>query len=117
MPKPKLGTSSTPTTGMLKPKSGDTSTLADGMLAGTSAASDVSAGGGLPTDMILLVERITTAFTNSFNSCVERIIDAMDKKLSHRIESQDVEIFDLNKRIERLKKTSKDQEVENMSLK
>jgi hypothetical protein len=79
-----------------------------------SAASDV----GLNSDnMLILIEKITTAFSTSFNTCIDRIVDAIDKKLSHRLDCQSTEIFDVNKRIDRLEQANKHLESDNNLLK
>ena len=62
----------------------------------------------LPLELQTFMTSIITAFTSSFNSCVDRIVDALDKKLSHQLDSQSVEIFDLSKRMDRLEKANKD---------
>ena len=49
-------------------------------------------------NILLLVDKITSSFTLSFNACVDRIIDALDKKTSLRLDLQANETFDLQKK-------------------
>ena len=50
------------------------------------ASTDETDAPGLSTDnVLLLIEKITANFTLSLNSCVERIIDAIGKKLSIKL--------------------------------
>ena len=70
----------------------------------------------LSPDMQSFLACITASFTTSFNACIDRIIDAVDKKLNQRIDSQASEMFDLNKRCERLEKANRDFAAENANL-
>lgn len=70
----------------------------------------------LSPDMQAFLACITASFTSSFNTCVDKIIDALDKKLNQRIDSQASEIFDLNKKCERLEKANRDLITENADL-
>ena len=47
-------------------------------------------------NVILLVEKLTANFTVSFNSCMEKIVDAIDKKFDLEVEYQSTEIFNLH---------------------
>ena len=58
--------------------------------------------------MQVFMNSIVTVFTTSFNSCVDRIVDAVDKKLTHRIEVQTIEIFALSKRLDHFEKVNKE---------
>ena len=71
----------------------------------------------LSSDMQAFLACITNSFTTSFNTCVDKIIDGLDKRLNQKIDSQSVDIFDLNKRCERLEKANKDLASENSTLK
>ena len=68
-------------------------------------------------DIPTMIGQITASFTQALNSCVDRIIDALDKKLTCQIEAQASEVFDLSKRIDHLEKNNKDLVAENANLK
>src|SRR2546425_11289884 len=67
-------------------------------------------------NVLLLIEKITTNFTTSFNNCVDKIVDAVERKLGQRIDLQASEIFELHKKIECLEKNNKQLETTNNQL-
>jgi len=67
--------------------------------------------------MQVFLTSITAAFTQSFNVCIDKIVDAIEKRLDQKIDSQASEIFSLNKRLERVEKANKDLLTENTNLK
>ena len=67
-------------------------------------------------DTVDLITKITAAFTSSFQACVDKIIDAIDKKLSSRLDTHEVQMFDINKRLDKLTRTCDDLGKENDSL-
>src|SRR5437867_2397196 len=66
--------------------------------------------------MISLVEKITANFTVAFNSCVEKMTDAMEKRIVQRIEVQACELFELHKKIDVLERNCKHLEAANNQL-
>ena len=66
--------------------------------------------------VLMIIDKITTNFTVSFNSCVDRIVDAVEKKLGQRIDSQAADIFDLHKKMETLERNNKQLETLNSQL-
>ena len=44
-------------------------------------------------EMMTMVTKITSAFTLSFNTCIDRIISVIDTKLNNRIDVQAIEIL------------------------
>jgi TolA-binding protein len=67
-------------------------------------------------NVLVMIEKITSNFTLTFNTCIDRIVEAVEKRLSQRIDCQASEIFDLNKKIETLEKNSKQLEITNKQL-
>ena len=70
-----------------------------------------------PTELSTLITKLTEAFTLSFNSCVDRLITAMDQKISYRLNVHETESFDINKKIEKLEKENRALSAENITLK
>ena len=70
----------------------------------------------LSRDMQTLVSAITASFTAIFNTSIEKIVHAIDRRLSQKLDSHDVEIFDLNKRCDKLEKQNNDLSKENSEL-
>ena len=66
--------------------------------------------------MTFMIEKIVSAFSLTFNACVDRLIDALDKKFTTRIECQGGEIFELAKKVDHLEKSCKLLEASNASL-
>lgn len=64
-----------------------------------------------------VIIKITNAFSQTFNTCVDRLIDSLDKKLNMRLDIQETSIFDINKRIDRLEKANLELRNENQMLK
>src|SRR2546425_256790 len=64
----------------------------------------------------MLVQKITANFTDAFNNCVDRIVDALETKMNQRVECQQAEIFDLHKRVEVLERNNKQLETNNNQL-
>jgi regulator of replication initiation timing len=60
--------------------------------------------------------KITQAFTASFDSCVERLIKAMDLRVNHRLDQQ-VSTFNLNQKVDNLEQKMKKLAEENTELK
>jgi len=67
---------------------------------------------GITPDLQVLVSAIATSFTAAFNTCVDRIISAIEDKLTTKIDVQAVTVFDLNKRCERIEKLNSDMAAE-----
>lgn len=70
----------------------------------------------LSRDMQTLVSALTASFTAIFNTSIEKIVDAIDKRLSQKLDSHDVEIFDLHKKCDRLERQVNDLSKENFEL-
>ena len=70
-----------------------------------------------PTELSTLITKLTEAFTLSFNSCVDRLITAMDQKINYRLDVHETESFDINKKIEKLEKENRALSAENITLK
>jgi len=87
------------------PKKGKEPTLSQASRASSvSSDPDTDAGLGqknLSPELQILVSAIVTSFTSAFNTCVDKIIASIDSKLNTKIDSQAVQIFDLNKRCDR----------------
>jgi hypothetical protein len=50
-------------------------------------------------NMIQLIDKITSSFTATFNCCVDRIVDTIEKKLAQRMDCQSSqEVYDLHKK-------------------
>lgn len=62
------------------------------------------------------VIKIITSFTATFSSCLEKFTTAIDGKLTMRLETQSVEIFNLCDRIDKLEKRNDKLASENSSL-
>jgi len=71
----------------------------------------------LTPEMMALLSSITASFASAFSSCADRIVDAIDKKLSARMDSQAADVFELNRKVDRLEKMNKDLSTENNALK
>ena len=67
-------------------------------------------------DLSGLLTILTESFSATLNTCVEKLIDAMDKKLTTRLDIHEVQTFDLNKKLEKLEKNYSDLLKENQSL-
>ena len=67
-------------------------------------------------ELMAVVTHITNAFTTTFSTCVDRLIDTIEKKINFKIDVQQTEIFDLSKRIDVLEKSYRDVCAENASL-
>ena len=63
-----------------------------------------------------MLTRITRAITDSFNTCVEKLIGALDQKLSLKLDMQSSEMFDLHKRVDALDDKLQNLHAENVSL-
>ena len=68
------------------------------------------------TELNDLITTITTNFSLTFNSCFDKLVESLDKKLSTRLDIHEVQSFDLNKRIDKLEKTCTDLHLENKLL-
>ena len=62
------------------------------------------------------VSKIVVAFTSVFNTSIDRIIDSIDKKFSSRLDTHEVHMFDMNKRMDKLEKSFSELTAENHSL-
>ena len=62
------------------------------------------------TDLSDLFTNITASFISTFNSCMDKVIEAIERKLNHRLDVQEVQTFDINKRMDSLEKTIHDRE-------
>ena len=101
-----------------KTKKEDNLPLSQSPRTSTSANSaDTQSSKLMSGEMQTFLVNITAAFTSSFNICVEKIIDALDKRMTQKIDQQAVDIFDVNKRIEKLEKSHLDLTAENANLK
>ena len=65
----------------------------------------------------LMLSRVTKAMTDTFNTCVEKLIQSLDQKMTQRIDFQTNDIFELNKRLDSCEKSIKHLRDENSSLK
>ena len=93
-----------------------TASLSQSSILSTDAGDDMLPRCILASDLQSLLAGITAAFTGVFNTCVEKLIDSMDKKLSTRLDIQEVQDFDLNKKIDKLEKLNHDLMLENKEL-
>ena len=99
-------------TGGKKNKEGTVATASASRNASLSQSSILSTDAGddmpprciLASDLQSLLAGITAAFTGAFHTCVEKLIDSIDKKLSTRLDIHEVQDFHLNKKIDKLKK-------------
>jgi len=64
-----------------------------------------------------LTTRITRTLTDTFNNCVDKLIAGLDQKLNLRIDVQSTELFELNKRVDKIEQENKQLKEENISLK
>ena len=60
--------------------------------------------------------RVTKSITESFNRCIEKVIVALDEKLTTKIDAQNSELFNTNKRIDSLEKQLSDMQAVNADL-
>ena len=67
-------------------------------------------------DLTELFSNITNAFSTTFNTCIEKLIDSLDKKVTTRLDIHEVQAFDTNKRIDKLEKICNDFQAENAAL-
>lgn len=71
----------------------------------------------IPIDRIeLMLTKVTKILSDTFNSCVEKLIASLDEKLTLKLDIQSSEIFDANKRIDALEKRLINIELENAAL-
>lgn len=83
-----------------------------------SANSDIAEASDMDTDRLeAMLMRITKSITQSFNSCVDKLIGALDQKLTTKIDYQNTELFNMNKRMDILDKQVVDLQRENQGLK
>src|SRR5580692_11423801 len=68
------------------------------------------------TASMCMIEKIVSAFSSTFNSCMDRLLDTLGKKLTTRIECQGGKIFELTKKVDSLEKTCKHLEAANAAL-
>ena len=60
-----------------------------------------------------LLIRVTKSITETFNTCIEKLVSSLDQKLSMKLDIQSAEIFEANKRIDSLEKKLLDLQTEN----
>ena len=60
--------------------------------------------------------RVTKSITDSFNHCIDKLIGSLDQKLTTKIDYQNTELFNANKRIDVLEKQITDCQKENSNL-
>jgi hypothetical protein len=63
-----------------------------------------------------LILKINTALSSTVTSCLDRIVDSIDRKLSNRLDTQETTHFDMNKRFDKLEKMYSDLKLENDHL-
>ena len=63
-----------------------------------------------------MLTRNTRTITDSFNTCVEKLIGALDQKLSLKLDMQSSEMFDLHKRVDTLDDKLQNLHAENVTL-
>ena len=79
--------------------------------------SDSKSTCALSSETLMVIDRICTTFTHVFNSCVDRIVDTIEKKLSQRLDHHSSDLFDAAKRIDHLEKANTDLLAEINSVK
>ena len=62
------------------------------------------------------ISRLTKSFTDSFNSCVEKLILSMEQRFTHRSDVLEAQLHDANKRIDKLESACQKLESENTKL-
>jgi hypothetical protein len=60
--------------------------------------------------------RVTKSLTDSFNSCVEKLIVSLEQKMTLRLDVHAGEVFEANKRVDELDKRCRDLHAENGAL-
>jgi hypothetical protein len=63
-----------------------------------------------------MLSRIMKTFTETFNTCVEKLVAGLDAKLNQRLEVQSSEMFELSKRMDKLDKDNRGLQEENAAL-
>lgn len=81
-----------------------------------NASSSTSENLNCGDNLVVLIDKITTNFTSSFQLCVDRIMDALDKKLTLRMDTQSAELFELHKKVDVLERNNKSLEKANDQL-
>ena len=97
-------------------------------VSGTSASTPYDGDGAILTEngvnygelILKAINNMSTGIEKlcmTFNTNLDKTIQAIDAKLTTKIEAQSVEIFELNKRLEKLEKSNQDLKKENSELK
>lgn len=82
-----------------------------------STAADISSDNDDVLDKFeLMLTRVTKTLSETFNSCVEKLIVSLDQKLSVKLDVQSNELFEANKRIDALEKKLNNAELDNAAL-
>lgn len=63
-----------------------------------------------------MLVRVTSSISDSFNSCVERLVCSLEQKLNVKLDAQASEIFNVHKEMESIKQSCKDLRAENQAL-
>jgi len=66
----------------------------------------------ISAEALTAIDRIAKTLLSAFNVSVDRILASIDSKLNHKIDNQSAEIFEANKRIDRLEHTIADLRAE-----
>ena len=61
--------------------------------------------------------RVTKSLSDSFNTCVDKLVNSLEQKMTICMDVQSSEVFELNKRLDTLEKNYKDLLQEHSTLK
>lgn len=78
--------------------------------------SEIKTGASVNTDAIVVINRTLEKLCETFNKTLNTMMGLIESKINIKVESQGVEIFDLNARVERLEKTNTALQKENDEL-
>ena len=94
------------------PKKKAASSVASVSVSDTDADTD-----DIPVDRLeAMLVGVTKALTDSFNTCMDKLIYNLEKKLEQRFEFHTHEVFELNHKLDNMEKLCKDQAADHKSL-
>ena len=86
----------------------------DILLTGASKAENKSPA--LSNELSLLLVKITEAFSTTFNASIDRLIQSMESRVNTRLDVQETNLFDYQKRLDKCEKANRDLAAENSQL-
>lgn len=69
------------------------------------------------SQMEMMFSRLINEFTKSFNVCLDKVVTAIEEKLTLRLDVSDREVHDLNVRLDAMERTTAELRAENSELK